>query len=105
LKTVEKIGNLFDSISLNAKGLNYNDIIKNLESKITSVKQILPAKCISHILINQADLLKTYMGAYDKGLNGNPQDKLRAAIIIGEIGKKKDLSSLKDIVKRLDLMF
>lgn len=103
-KTVEKICELFSQISSHAKTLNYTEIISKLESKVNGIKQILPAKCIAHILINQHDLLGKYIKIYDSHLNENDQ-KLKAAIIIGEIGKKIDLSSIKNLVERLDHMF
>lgn len=103
-KTVEKICELFSQISTHAKTLNYPEIITKLENKVTGIKQILPAKCIAHILMNQTELLNKYLRIYDAHLNENDH-KLKSAIIIGEIGKKKDLSSVKNLVERLDHMF
>ena len=99
-KTVEKICTLFSSISKHIKTLNYKDVISKLESKVIGTKQILPAKCIAHILGDQSELLQSYLKVYDSQLNDD--NKLKAAIIIGEIGKKKDLSAVNKIVERLD---
>lgn len=52
------------------------------------------------------DLYKKYIADFDKGLSsGSVEQKLKSAICIGEIGKRKDLSSIPDLVKRLDKMF
>jgi len=51
-------------------------------------------------------LYSAYIAEHDKILTtGDNVKKLMSLIIIGEIGKIKDISSLNDIVKRIDKMF
>ena len=104
--TVEWILKFFTQLATNVKDLNYKDIIHDLQGKIVSIKTTLPAKIIATIVTVIPALYSAYIAEYDKTLTtGDNDKKLMSAIVIGEIGKRKDLSALKDIVKRIDKMF
>ena len=103
--TIDKILVFFEKMTENVKDLDYKKTIIYLEKKITSVKTTIPAKIIATIVSSKPDLYAAYISVKEKQLLGAGQEKLQAAIIVGEIGKRKDLSSLSNIVNKIDEMF
>ena len=72
-------------------------VITKLEGLITSHKHQLTAKCVAAIITNLSDsaLQSKYIQNYNSSLN--KPNKMQAAMILGEIGRVKDLSSVANI--------
>lgn len=105
-ENIERVQKFFTALTANVKDLDYASIVSNLYSLVTYDKILLPAKVIATIVTSNADLYKKNLAVFDSGLtSGSNEQKLKSAICIGELGKRKDLSSVPDLVKRLDKMF
>lgn len=103
--SIQKILEFFSATAQNVKDLDYKKIIAELEQEVKGVKNSLTAKCIAQIIANFPDLASEYINHYHSGLTGDNENKLRSAIIIGEIGRNVDLSSLGDIIELVKTLF
>lgn len=104
-KTVNHLIDFFNAICKCTLDIDAASVISTLESQ-TSVKISCPARCVAQILFNNSSMASTYQKKYLKAIESNDTSEVqRSTILLGEIGRMKDLSSISSIIETIDSLF
>ncbi|CAI2372344.1 unnamed protein product [Moneuplotes crassus] len=104
-KTKRNIIGFFDHLSKNNSSLDFESFITFLEEAVT-IKRTVPASCIAIMIHNYSELNTTFTTKYLKGLkSSDTRTVVVSLLILGEIGKLNDLSSVKNIIESVDSLF